>query len=176
MRITRIRTGLLAGLTAALGVAWGCGDSAGVNGDATVVATVSPAGGAVDVDPAGVVEVTFSRPMMAGMEAFAALHEGPVTGPEVDGTWAFLDGGTTMRFTPDAPLAPDTEYTIHLGGGMMDADGDSLNYDSCLEAHGGEWATGGMMSGGMMADRDMMGSGWRHANGMYGMLFTFRTQ
>jgi hypothetical protein len=73
------------------------------------------------------------------------------------------------------PLQGQTTYTIHLGGGMRDADGNMIGMDQGVSQHGGRWATDGMMSGGMMSDRDMMGDGWQHENGTYGMVFTFTT-
>jgi hypothetical protein len=55
---------------------------------------------------------------------------------------------------------------------MRDRMGSALDYEQCVGQHGGQWATGGMMG---MGDSSMMGSGWRHANGSYGMVFTFTT-
>ena len=36
---------------------------------------------------------------------------------------------------------------------------------------GGQWASGTMMG----SNTGMMGPGWQHANGTYGMIFTFTT-
>ena len=175
MRSVIERTGALA-LVGALGVGTACGHDMTWSGDGPVVTSVQPSGGAVDVDPSGVVEIVFSRPMQMGAEAYAALHEGAVTGPELAGAWSWSDERTRLRFTPEEPLASGTQYTTHLGGGMMGADGDGLQYESCLTLHGGAWATEGMMAGGMMGGRDMMGSGWRGADRTYGMLYTFTTR
>lgn len=157
-------------------VGLGCREGATAGGDPTVVTAVTPPGGAVDVDPAGLVMITFSRPMQKGMEMYAALHEGDVTGPEVTGTWSWAEDGLSLQFAPAAPLANATLHTIHLGGGMVDGRGDVLGLESCVVLHGGQWATEGMMGGGMMAGQDMMGSGWRGGDGTYGMLFGFTTK
>ncbi len=58
---------------------------------------------------------------------------------------------------------------------MRDASGRPIDYGPCLSQYGGQWATSGMMDGGMMGDGSMMGPGWRAANGTYGMVFTFTT-
>jgi hypothetical protein len=131
-----------------------------------------PAGGATDVDPNAPIELVFSRPMQAGMEALAALHLGDVAGPVVPGAWAWSDDGTRLTFSPTDALESQTSHTLHLGGGMMDADGRALGYEHCLDQHDARWATGQMMGG----NGGMMGPGWRHSNGTYGMTFTFTTR
>ena len=159
------------------GVAAGaCSDGGPTGADATVVTAVTPVGGAVAVEPTTPIEIAFSRSMMSGMEVYAALHRGTVAGPEVSGAWTWADDHMTLRFTPDAPLDSATAYAIHLGGGMMDGDGNALSYDSCLGDYGGDWVTAETMGGGMMGTRDMMGPGWRGMNGMYGVMFAFRTR
>ena len=95
----------------------------------------------MDVDPAGAITITFSWPMQIGMEMYAALHQGPVTGPEIEGTWSWMDGGQRLQFVPTTPLAAATMHTVHLGGGMLDANGDRVGLDSCVTRHGGQWAT-----------------------------------
>ncbi len=147
---------------------------------ATVLAAVVPTGGAVGVDPAGIVTVTFSHALMAGMEQYAALHQGDVTGPVVAGTWALSPDRTKLTFTPAVPLQSKTKYTIHLGGGMMDASGRPVNMDPGQmmggQYAGGSMMTGGGMGGGMMnGGSGMMGPGWQGANGAYGMVFSFTT-
>lgn len=152
-----------------------CHDALGPVGDTTVLSVV-PAGGATNVDPNGPIVVEFSQVMRMGTDQYAALHEGDVTGPVIPGTWAWSDGYSRLTFTPAAPLKPATQYTIHLGGGMLDANGSMLNYDHCTSQHGGQWATQSMMGGSMMGGTTgMMGTGWRHANGTYGMVFPFAT-
>jgi hypothetical protein len=175
-RIMQHRVGIGVVVVMATVVGLGCGDDPTAAGEPTIVTAISPPGGAVDVDPAGAISITFSRPMQMGMEAYAALHQGSVTGPEIEGTWSWMDGGERLQFVPTAPLASATMHTVHLGGGMMDANGDRVGLDSCVTRHGGQWATGGMMGGGMMAGGDMMGTGWQGADSTYGMLYTFTTR
>lgn len=156
-----------------------CQDVTAPVGD-TTVASLVPAGGATNVDPAVPLVVEFTHPMGMAMEQYVALHEGDVTGPVVGGEWSWSSDRLRLTFTPAAPLKPGTRYALHLGGGMQDATGRLLNYDHCDTQHGGQWATssmmtGSMMSGSMMGGSGMMGAGWRHANGTYGMVFYFTT-
>lgn len=163
----------LLGSSLALLTASACGNDAVA--PAPRVIAVLPSGGATGVDPAAPIVVTFSHPMRPGMEQYAALHEGDVTGPTVPGAWAWSPDYTILTFTPGQPLRSQTGYTLHLGGGMRTAGGGYLDYGSCVGRHGGQWATSQMMGGGMMSGGGMMGSGWRHPNGSYGMVFTFTT-
>lgn len=141
----------------------------------TALLSVVPQGGSTGVDRFGPVVVEFDHAMMVGMQEYAALHEGNVTGPEVAGTWTLSADRSLLTFTPAAPLAPSTQYTIHLGGGMMDADGDHIDFGTHGSRMGGAWATQGMMGGGMMGGAHM-GDGWQHpTNGSYGMVFSFTT-
>lgn len=141
------------------------------------VVSVVPSGGATGVDPNAPIVVTFSHAMRSGMEQYVALHEGNGTGPVVAGTWAWSDDRTALTFTPAQPLKSQTQYTLHLGGGMRATDGGFVDYGPCAGQYNGQWATQGMMGGGggMMGGENMMGSGWRHPNGTYGMVFTFTT-
>jgi len=116
--------------------------------------------------------LTFNHPMMSGMEQYLALHVGTVTGPSVPMSCTWLDDRQTLSCHPGQSLASATPYTIHMGGGMMDADGQRVGMESYGMAMGGQWATGGMMGG----QSGMMGSGWMHSNGSYGMVFGFTTQ
>ncbi|HET9386102.1 MAG TPA: Ig-like domain-containing protein [Gemmatimonadales bacterium] len=141
----------------------------------TRVVSVVPAGGAIGVDPNAPIVVTFSHPMQAGVEQYAAVHEGDVTGPVVSGTWAWSDDRLTLTFTPAQPLRAQTRYTLHLGGGMRATDHGYVDYGPCATQYGGRWATQQMMSGGGMMGGIMMGRGWRHPNGTFGMVFTFTT-
>lgn len=152
--------------------------------EATTLLSVIPRGGSTDVDRLAPVAIELDHPVMDGMEAFALLHEGDVTGPEVAGTWSLSADRLALTFTPSAPLAPTTRYAIHLGGGMMDADGDHVDLDAHGDHMGGTWATQGMMGGGMLGGGTMggtmgddhLGQGWRHpTNGSYGMVFSFTT-
>lgn len=139
------------------------------------VVSVAPSGGATHVDPHSPIVVIFSHAMQSGMDQYAALHEGDVTGPVVAGAWAWSGDRTTLTFTPAQPLKARTQYTLHLGGGMRATDGGFVDYGPCAGQYNGQWATRELMRGGMMDGGNMMGSGWRHPNGTYGMVFTFTT-
>lgn len=153
----------------------GCHETFAPVGDATVLSVV-PAGGTTNVDPNGPIVVEFSHAMRMGMEQYAALHEGDVTGPVVQGSSSWSSGRLRLTFTPAEPLKSGTGYALHLGGGMLDANGNLLNYDHCTGQHGGQWVGQSMMGGSMMSGMSgMMGAGWQHANGTYGMVFTFTT-
>jgi len=144
--------------------------------EVTGLASVVPAGGATGVSVGDSVVITFDHALGAGMEQYAALHEGSVAGPVVTGRWSLSQDGTTLTFVPASPLKPSTTYVIHLGGAMRDANGNVVNLEAHGPGMGGQWATHTMMSGGM-ASGGMMGAGWQHpANGSYGMLFTFTTE
>lgn len=168
----------------ALGVACGGGNDMmgpGMNGPGGASAgatfmSVSPAGGAAGVAVGSPVTFRFSGAMGAGMERYVDLHLGDLSGPEVPMSCAWSPDRTLLTCTPDSPLAPHTAYAIHLGGGMMTAGGMAVDYATHGPGLGGQWIMGGMMTGshGGMA-WDMMGSGWRNANGSYGMVFTFMT-
>lgn len=168
----------LAGLTLLTMAACGHEAPAGPDADVTALVAIAPQGGATGVDTHTRVEAEFDHPMMAGMEAYADLHQGDLTGPVVPGTWAMSDDHMHMTFTPDEPLAPHTMYTIHLGGGMMDEDDHPVGFDTWGPGMGGQWATGSMMgNGGMMGGQGPhMGDGWQNPDdGSWGMIFMFTT-
>lgn len=121
----------------------GCSDSATEPTQSVPAAllSVQPAGGSIDVAMDVEVVVTFDHPLADGMEEYAVLHEGSVTGPEVLGTWSLSVDRTALMFAPGAPLKPAGTYAIHIGGGMMDADGGSVDLESHGMGMGGHWAT-----------------------------------
>ncbi|MGE5803067.1 MAG: Ig-like domain-containing protein [Gemmatimonadota bacterium] len=153
----------------------GCGPDPAAPAFTAHVVSVVPSGGAAGVDPNAPIVITFSHPMQQRMEQYAALHEGDVRGAVVPGAWTWSGDRTKLTFTPTSPLAGQTQYTLHLGGGMRAMDGGFVDYGPCVEEYSGRWATGDMMGGGMMGGGAMMGSGWRHPNGTYGMVFSFTT-
>ena len=55
---------------------------------------------------------------------------------------------------------------------MRSSDRLALDHQGCSD-RGGRTVTAGMMGGGAMGN--MMGDGWRGADGTYGMVFTFTT-
>jgi hypothetical protein len=138
----------------------------------TSIVSLEPSGGATGVDPAAPIVITFSHPMPAGMEQYVALHEGGLAGPLAAMSCTWSSDETVLTCTPREPLATATRYALHIGGGMRDQMGGGLDYEQCIGQHGGQWAAGGMMG---VGDSRMMGPGWRHANGSYGMVFTFTT-
>jgi hypothetical protein len=106
---------------------------------------------------------SFTHPMMAGMERYASLkarHDRAVVrGPDL----------VSDRFDSFTLAAlPRNAYTIHIGGGLRDRR-NRVDHGAC-GAQGGVNAPAGMMGG-----HGMMGDGWRHSNGGYGMLFSFTT-
>ena len=150
----------------------------------TAFLSVVPQGGATDVDPSMPVVIEFSHPMLAGMEAYADVHEGHAEGSLVAGNWSWNEDRTHMTFTPAAPLKPHTQYVVHIGGGMQDEDGHPIDYEEHRTHMGGEWMTQDMHQGGDHGTGGGMGgmggtgmgTGWTHpTNGSYGMLFTFTT-
>ncbi len=136
---------------------------------------VSPPEGATAVSTASALVFHFSGAKAEGMEKYVDLHRGDLSGATVPMACVWSGGQTILTCLPTAPLAPRTTYAIHLGGGMMSAGGLPVDYTNGV-ATGGQWIMGGMMGGtpaGMAWG--MMGSGWRNANGSYGMMFTFTT-
>ncbi|HEX9894539.1 MAG TPA: Ig-like domain-containing protein [Gemmatimonadales bacterium] len=163
---------VLFGVTVAILGAAACGSSDMMNpgDDLPAVARVVPAAEATGVDPAAPIVVQFTHAMMAGMEQYVALHVGETpAGPVVDGGWTWSSDRTVLTFVPVVPLQSSTRYTIHLGGGLRDSLNREVNHGACA-AQGGRTTTSGMMAG-----SGMMGGGWRHSNGTYGMLFSFTT-
>jgi hypothetical protein len=177
-------------LVAAL-LATGCGSDSAAPSEptaqaATDVLSVSPQGGATNVDPNGPFSFQFNGAMMPGMEQYVDLHRGEVTGPIHPISCAWSPDYTTLTCTPTPPLDSGTWYTLHVGGGMMGADGVPIHMDP--DTWMGGWAQEGtpmgpgMMDGSMMGlthagdPWTMMGPGWQNANGTYGMVFPFQTR
>lgn len=153
-------------------LALGCGDS--MSHSTGTLAAVSPVPGATAIAASTTITLTFSQPMMTGMEQYLDLHQGGVAGPTVPMGCAWSPDRTTLTCTPTSALAAGTQYTIHVGGGMTDGQGDMMDMDNWTTM-GGQWADSGMMGGSHAGQPiSMMGAGWKH--GMhYGMLFTFTT-
>ncbi len=174
-------------LAGVLVLAGGCSRSpAGPTTQTPALESVSPKAGATDVPLGTPVVVRFNHPLAAGMEQYLDVHVGDVSGPEVDGGCVMSGDGTTLTFTPSGSLQPGTTYMIHVGGGMMDDDGQSVDLGEYGMGMGGEWVTAAMMGdstgmgpGMMGADSTWeghMGSGWEDPqNGTWGMEFPFTT-
>lgn len=143
----------------------------------TVLEAVSPAAGAIGVAPSAPVIVQFSAPMASGMEQYVDLHHGDIGGPVVPMTCTWASDRTTLTCSHEEPLQSGTDYTIHIGAGMMDANGRPTETESHGMGMGGVAVTGSMM-GGMHAGQPtgMMGPGWQDGQGGHlGVEFTFRT-
>ncbi len=179
------RTSALFGIPVLVAGLVGCStdDIAGPGDTETVFLSVVPQGGSTDVDPGSSVVVRFDHSMNAAMSEYADVHEGDLTGPEVDGTWNWSNNNMTLTFTPSQPFKLATTYSIHLGGGMRDADDHPVDFGQHGPGMGGHWANGDMMGGGPMGGGPMgggpgphAGEGWQHpTNGSFGMVFSFTT-
>lgn len=168
------------GLTVIAGVfaaSAGCSDgtqSAGAEEAALV--SVTPRGDSMRVDPNTRIELEFDSRMADGTEEFCAVHMGGLDGTEVAGRWEWSQDRHKLTFTPDQPLGTNAQYTVHVGGGITDADGRGMNFEQHRFDMGGQWVDEAMLGpGGMMGDHPHMGDGWQHQNGTYGMAFSFRT-
>lgn len=138
--------------------------------------SVSPGGGSMGVPVGTALEFHWGAAMGAGMEQFVDLHMGALAGPIAPMSCAWSGGQTTLVCTPSSPLHPGTQYTVHVGGGMVDANGQLVDMNMYGPGLGGQWIQGGMMGTGHAGmGWGMMGGGWRHSNGAYGMAFTFTT-
>ncbi len=142
----------------------------------TALTGVSPTEGATAVALNASITLHFGGAMAAGMEQYMDLHMGDLSGPTVPMNCSWSGDRQTLTCTPRSPLKPHTTYAIHMGGGMMSANGVMIDYSQGL-ALGGQWIMGGMMSGthGGGMGWGMMGGDWRNPNGSYGMMFTFTT-
>ena len=151
--------------------------------------SVSPGGGAMGVPVGTPLEFHWGTPMGLGMEQFVDLHQGGLEGSVVPTTHVWSAGRTTLICTPTGPLAPGSQYTLHLGGGMVDVNGQATDMDQYGPGFGGQWITGtgqpgtggpgGGHHGGAHHGGQPWGGlapGWQHANGSYGMAFTFTTE
>lgn len=174
----RVRTTRMLAIVSSVAIGGAaCDDGTTTLEPETTLLSVAPEGGASNVALDAPVEVMFDGSMHDHAADYAAVHEGDVTGPTVQGTWRMEEDGVVLRFMPDHDWQTGTEYTVHLGGGMMDAEGHVVDFESHGMEMGGMWADGSMMGGGMMGGQHPhMGEGWQHENGSYGMVFSFTTE
>lgn len=144
------------------------------------VLRILPASATTGVDPTNPVTITFSHPMLTGMEMLVVLHEGTVTGPQVAGTSRWSADRTVLTFAPGVPLKAKTIYVLHVSPSLRAANGQMINMAAGMTI-GGQYVSGGMMgstAGAMMNGQwgpGMMGAGWRASDGTFGMFFTFTT-
>ena len=149
-----------------------CSDSMGPA--TATLTTVSPTPAATAVATSTTITLIFGQPMMAGMEQYMDLHQGGIGGPAVPMSCGWSPDFTTLTCSPTNPLAAGTQFTIHVGAGMTDAQNHMMDMNDWTTM-GGQWATSGMMGGSHGGQPvAMMGAGWKHGS-YYGMLFTFTT-
>ena len=141
----------------------------------TVLESVTPAAGSTAVDPSAPITIRFSGPMAAGMEQYLDMHQGDVSGPIVPMNCTFSTDRTTVTCVHGQPLQSGATYTIHMGLGMMDGQGQPVEVEPEGLAMGGTLVRGQMM-GGMHGGQPMgmMGQRWQDAEGDLGMAFTFQ--
>ena len=151
-----------------------CSNSSTAPTASAAVVSFAPQGGATGFSPSGTITVVFSDSMMAGMEAYMSLHRDSLKGPLVPMTGHWSSDHKTLTMTSNAPLLSGTTYYIHMGGGMKDANGATINYGAC-HGLGGQSATSTMMGGTMGGMSGEMGTGWMGTDGNYGMVFSFTT-
>jgi len=173
----------LATLTAA-GLTIGCSSSSTAPTDpsstvAPALLSVTPQGGAVNVSRTGPMVMTFDGAMGMGMEQDVDLHHGTIADATRPMTCTWSADRKTVTCTPNTPMDAQTQYTLHMGGGMKGADSMMANMSKATQMGGqAVKATGGMGSMGDMhagQSMSMMGSGWKASDGSYGMMFSFRT-
>lgn len=139
--------------------------------------TVFPQGGTTGVPVATDLRIGFGGPMAPGMEQYVDLHHGGVADVPIPMPCTWSGDRTTLVCHPTDPLHAGTRYTLHVGGGLRDANGHPIGLGTHGPMAGGQWVDGSAMSafhGGAMA-WGMMGAGWRHADGSYGLGFSFTT-
>jgi Big-like domain-containing protein len=148
--------------------------SLGTSPSTVTLIMVMPGPSATAVDPSTLISLQFGQPMMAGTEQFVDLHRGGITGPTVPMNCAWSPDMVTLTCAPTPPLATGTHYTIHVGAGVTDADGQVIEL-SHWTTKGGQWATSGMKDGTHDGQPlDMLGPGWKQGSHC-GMLFGFTT-
>ncbi|MHB1263492.1 MAG: Ig-like domain-containing domain [Gemmatimonadaceae bacterium] len=166
-----MRTTLMLAGTATLVAACNTAYMTSTTATEPMIATVSPAVGAITTSRGGPVSVTFRHAMgredmgsmgtgtlAHSMEMVISVHQGAVTNPAVAGTVAWSSDRTVLTFTPAAPLVPATSYVVFLGGRMTTADGRPITEGECMAASD-MMSAGGMMTGGGMMGSGMMSGG-----------------
>ena len=77
-------------------------------------------------DPTSLVTVTFDRPVAGQLDGTVDPHTLFTIAPQVAGTIEWQDP-ITLRFTPVAPLAPSTTYTVTVANTFQAMDGSRLD-------------------------------------------------
>ena len=91
--------------------------------DAAQVTKTEPAVGATDVEPA-IVEMWFSQPMDVDPTNAAFSLTDDATGALVGGILNWNEAGTQLVYTPDRPFTGGRAFTIRIGDGGRDAEGN----------------------------------------------------
>jgi hypothetical protein len=152
-----------------------CSDTATTQVASAALLSVAPAAGATDVGASPTIEVRLDQPVSAAVMQPIALQVGDCPGPVVPGQWTRTTDGFALRFEPSQPLTPSTRYTIHVGGGVTDSEGASVDLELRGPMLGGEWVTREMVMG-MTGMQNHSGPQWLYTpNGLYGLAFAFTT-
>lgn len=164
------------GAVTALAVAAACGNESVAPSPTTSLVEVTPPAGATEVARDGAIIVRFSGPMGMGMENYVDLHRGTIDGPVVPMSCSWSADRSTLTCGLDVPLEERADYTLHMGGGMVDANGHQVMMEQPGMGMGGRAVTSGMMGGTHSGQPiTMMGPGWRDADGHLGLMFGFTT-
>ena len=102
-------------------------DAALVSTVAPTVAQSTPAPGANPFPVTSPIRVTFSRPMDAAATTAAFSVAPTAGGAAVAGAVAFESNNTVLVFTPAAPLAAQTQFTLRVAGTATTRSGDALD-------------------------------------------------
>lgn len=93
------------------------------------VTNASPADGAGTFPITDPLRLTFSRPLDPATTAPAVSLAPSAGGAAVEGAVTFTDDNYTLVFTPSAPLAPRTDYTLTVAGTATTVSGDPIDGD-----------------------------------------------
>lgn len=156
----------------ALLMAAACQMGTGPEGTGPALLSITPTGGAMNVSRTGPIAVAFDGAMGTGMEQYMDLHRGDMSSPMHPMTCTWSTDRTTAICVPNGPMDAQTQYAMHLGGGLRGVNGMPavMTRGSMM---GGESLNGGMMHSGQ--SMSMMGKHWKGPDGSYGMMFRFRT-
>jgi hypothetical protein len=123
------RAGAVAAVAAALAVAAvasGCARKLAPSGgppdvEAPALLAITPDSGATGVDPAAPIRLSFSEPMDR-----LSVQTNLLVAPGVRSGIFSWDGGRSVTFRPERPLAPDRAHVVLLGAAVRDARGNAL--------------------------------------------------
>ncbi len=107
-------------------------DSTGVAFCAFRAQTSEPPDGATMVDTLTTIAIRFSRPVDPVSVDSTSVWVEPSGGTAIECMILFEDEDRVVRLVPDAPLAPDTLYTIRATGEVLSPDGARLDQFPCV--------------------------------------------